>query len=74
MAGFYYIHSGQKCLPRVACLWSKMPMLQRVGMREGGGPLPQAFQYGSIFDSYDMKTLLLEFGNDIFTGLKMPTL
>ena len=39
------IHSGRKCLPRVACLWSKMPMFQRAGMREGGKPLPQAFQY-----------------------------
>ena len=39
------IHSGQKCFIRVACLWSKMPMLQRAGMREGGKPLPLAFQY-----------------------------
>ena len=39
------IHSGSKCLPRVACLWSKMPMFQRVGMREGGEPLPLAFQH-----------------------------
>ena len=43
--GTYYIHSGQKCLPRVACLWSKMPMLQRAGMREGGEPILLAFQY-----------------------------
>ena len=28
----------------------------------------------SIFDSYDIKTLGFEFGNDIFTGNKMPTL
>ena len=28
----------------------------------------------SIFDSYDMKTLWSEFGHDIFTGFKMPTL
>ena len=41
----WYIHSGRKCLPRVACLWSKMPMFQRAGMREGGEPLPLAFQY-----------------------------
>ena len=27
-----------------ACLWSKMPMFQRAGMREGGKPLPLAFQ------------------------------
>ena len=31
------IHSGTaKCLVRVACLWSKMPMFRRAGMREGG--------------------------------------
>ena len=45
---FFYckqIHSGRKCLPRVAYLWSKMPMFQRAGMREGGKPLPLAFQY-----------------------------
>ena len=40
-----HLHSGQKCFIRVACLWSKMPMLQRAGMREGGEPLPLAFQY-----------------------------
>ena len=39
------IHSGRKCLPRVACLWSKMPMFQRAGIRKGGKPLPLAFQY-----------------------------
>ena len=37
------IHSGRKCLPRVAFLWSKMPMFQRVGLREEGKPLPLAF-------------------------------
>ena len=41
----YQIHSGQKCLPRVASLWSKMPMFQRVAMREGGRPLPLTFLY-----------------------------
>ena len=41
----FSVHSGRKCLPRVACLWSKMPMFQRAGMREGGEPLPLAFQY-----------------------------
>ena len=41
-------------------------------MREGGEPLPLAFQY--IFDFYDIKTLRFEFGNDIYTGFKMPTL
>ena len=39
------LHSGQKCLPRVACLWSKMPMFQRAGMKEGGELLQLAFQY-----------------------------
>ena len=28
---------------RLACLWSKMPMFQRAGMREGREPLPLAF-------------------------------
>ena len=41
----FYLHSGQKCFVWVSCLWSKMPMFQRAGMREGGLPLPLAFQY-----------------------------
>ena len=49
-AFLYYVledrlHSGQKCLPRMACLWSKMPMFQGEGMKEGGEPLPVVFQY-----------------------------
>ena len=28
-----------------AFLWSKMDMFQRAGIREGGKPLPLAFQY-----------------------------
>ena len=28
----------------------------------------------SIFDFYGIKALLFEFGNDIFTGFKMPRL
>ena len=36
---------GQTCLPRVSCLWSKMPMFQGVGMKEGGESFPLAFQY-----------------------------
>ena len=32
-------------LRSLACLWSKMPMFQWAGMREGGEPLPLAFQY-----------------------------
>ena len=54
------LHSEQKCLPRVACLWSKLPMFQRVGMST------------TIFDSYDMKTF--KFGHDFFNGFKMPRL
>ena len=30
---------------RLACFWSKMPMFQWAGMREGVEPLPLAFQY-----------------------------
>ena len=30
---------------RVACWWSKMPMFQRTGMRDGRLPLPPAFQH-----------------------------
>ena len=40
-----YLHSGSKCLVRVACLWSKMTMFKRAGLKEGGLPLPPAFQY-----------------------------
>ena len=40
---FMHLHSGSKCLPKVACLWSKM--FQRVGMKEGGLPPPPAFPY-----------------------------
>ena len=36
---------GPKLLACAACLWSKMPMFQRAGMREGGLPLLLAFQY-----------------------------
>ena len=42
---FMDVHSGSKCLPRVACLWIKMSMFQRAGMRKGGLPLPPAIQY-----------------------------
>ena len=34
-----------KCLGSFAFLWCKMPMFWRAGMREGGKPLPLAFQY-----------------------------
>ena len=39
------IHSGSKCFPRVACLWSKMPTFQKAGIREEGLPLSPTFQY-----------------------------
>ena len=34
-----------KCLGSFAFLWCKMLMFWRAGMREGGKPLPPAFQY-----------------------------
>ena len=34
-----------KCLGSLADLYCKMPMFWRAGMREGGKPLPLAFQY-----------------------------
>ena len=34
-----------KCLRSFACFYSKMLMFWRAGMREGGMPLPLAFQY-----------------------------
>ena len=55
------------CFRSFAFLWCKMLMFQRAGMREGEKPLPLAFQYG-------IKALWFEFGNDIFTGCKMPRL
>ena len=42
---YTYLHSGSNCLAQVACLWSKMSMFQSAEMREGGLPLPPAFQY-----------------------------
>ena len=46
-------------------------MLQRGGNEGGRGATPTSI---STFDYFDMKTLLLEFSNDIFAGYKMPTL
>ena len=34
-----------KCRGSLTCLYCKMPMFHRVGMKEGGGPPPLAFQY-----------------------------
>ena len=48
------IHWGSKCLPWVACLWSKMSMFQRVG-NEGGRVATSTSI--SIFNSYDVKSL-----------------
>ena len=47
-------------------------MFRRAGIREGGKPFPLAFQF--VFDFYGIKALYFEFGNDIFTGCKMPRL
>ena len=49
-----------------------MPMFWREGMREGGREA--TLTSISIFDFYGIKNLSFEFGNDIFTGHKMPTL
>ena len=47
-------------------------MFWRAGMREGGREAtPTSF---SIFDFYGIKAFRFEFGNDIFTGFKMPRL
>ena len=54
-----------------ACLWSKVPMFQRVGMEEVWGATPTSI---SIFEPCDIKTLWFESGHIIFTGFKMPTL
>ena len=40
-----FIHWSSKCLVWLACLWNKMPMFQRVGMRKGGLPISPPFQY-----------------------------
>ena len=60
-----------KSIRTSAFLWCKMPMFCRAGVREGGKYTPTSI---SIFDFYSIKTLWFEFGNDIFTGNKMPTL
>ena len=39
----FQLHSGQKCLLWVACLWSKMSIFQRAGLRKGGLSIPQLF-------------------------------
>ena len=41
------------------------------GNEEGRKATPTSI---SIFDFYGIKALLFEFGNDIFTGFKMPRL
>ena len=42
---FYVLTLCCKCLRSLDFLQCKMSMFQRVGMREGGMPLPLAFQY-----------------------------
>ena len=49
-----------------------MAIFQRAEMREGGRVATTTSF--SIFDSFDMKTLQFEFGHDILTDFKMPTL
>ena len=39
------VHLEQKCFVWVTFLWSKIPILLRAEMREGGKPLPLAFQH-----------------------------
>ena len=56
----------------VSFLWCKMPMFWKAGMREGGRKATPTST--SIFDFYGIETLWFEFGNDIFTSSKMPTL
>ena len=48
-AKYCSVHSGRKCLPRVACLRSKMPMFPWAGMREGGEPIHIHFARKSQF-------------------------
>ena len=57
------------CWISLFSLWSKMPMFQRMGMRQGGEPLPLAFQnlILMIWRPWDLK-----FDHDIFTSFKMP--
>jgi hypothetical protein len=45
-------------------------MFQRAGMKKGRVATLTSFL---IFDSYDMKSLLLKFGHGIFSGLKMAS-
>ena len=47
-------------------------MFWRARMREGGRKATPTST--STFDFYGIKALLFEFGNDIFTGFKMPRL
>ena len=72
---------GPKLLACAACLWSKMPMFQRAGMREGGLPLLLAFQYliPMIWRACDLKwktgiptlrTCHFEASEDIMTEFK----
>ena len=65
----YFASSYQiqtKSYTRVACLWSKMPMFQRAGIRGWGLPLLPAFQY-LIMTWWACD----EFGWDIFTGFSL---
>ena len=57
-----------------AFLWCKM-LWKCFGDREWGREESHSTPTSiSLFDFYGIKTLWFEFGNDIFTGRKMPTL
>jgi hypothetical protein len=62
MSGLY-LNCSSKCLPRVACLWIKISMFQRAGMRKGGLPLPSAFQYSILMIWRALK--YLEYGRKL---------
>ena len=69
---FSAIRSNIHCVAYLYAVWPVYDVkCQRVGMREGGGATPTSI---STFDSYDIKTLWIEFGHDIVIGFKMPTL
>ena len=67
------VHSPSKCLARVACLWSKMPMFQRAGMKEGRLPLPPAFQYLILitWSTCDSNLVIISSLDSKWQGLKV---
>ena len=67
-----YLKSKVHCVAYLYAVWPIYNAHVPEGWNEGGmeGPLPLAFQYLIVM----IKTLWFEFGHDIFTGFKMPTL